>query len=75
MLTCGVYSDIDIARSQTPKNVMELADEIGLSLCDVEPYGATKAKVNIKVLERLANKATGKYVIVCGSVISVHFML
>ena len=45
---------------------MELAEEIGLSLCDVEPYGATKAKVNIKVLERLANKPTGKYVIVCG---------
>lgn len=58
--------DIDIARSQTPKNIMELADEIGLSICDVEPYGSTKAKVNIKVLERLANKQTGKYVIVCG---------
>ncbi|XP_057374614.1 C-1-tetrahydrofolate synthase, cytoplasmic-like isoform X1 [Daphnia carinata] len=61
-----VPRDIDIARSQTPKNIMELADEIGLSVADVEPYGATKAKVNIKILERLVDKPIGKYVIVCG---------
>ncbi|XP_032785088.1 C-1-tetrahydrofolate synthase, cytoplasmic isoform X1 [Daphnia magna] len=61
-----VPRDIDIARSQTPKNIMELAEEIGLSVADVEPYGATKAKVNIKILERLVGKPIGKYVIVCG---------
>lgn len=60
------HRDIDIARSQTPKNIMELAEEIGLSVADVEPYGATKAKVNIKILERLVGKPIGKYVIVCG---------
>ena len=58
--------DIDIARSQTPKNIMELAEEIGLSISDVELYGSTKAKVNINILERLAEKPFGKYVIVCG---------
>ena len=61
-----LFSDIDIARNQTPKHIAELASEIGLSPIDVEPYGVTKAKVNIKVLERLAGKALGKYVIVCG---------
>ncbi|EFX76603.1 hypothetical protein DAPPUDRAFT_198836 [Daphnia pulex] len=61
-----VPRDIDIARSQTPKNVTELAEEIGLSTSDVELYGSTKAKVNINILERLAEKPLGKYVIVCG---------
>ena len=60
------YSDIVIARNQTPKNIMDLASEVGLSVSEVDPYGSTKAKVNIKVLERLANKPSGKYVIVCG---------
>ena len=60
------YSDIAIARNQTPKNIMDLASEVGLSVSEVDPYGSTKAKVNIKVLERLANKPSGKYVIVCG---------
>jgi len=45
---------------------MDLAGEVGLSVSEVDPYGSTKAKVNIKVLERLANKPRGKYVIVCG---------
>lgn len=58
--------DIDVARSQIPKNVMDLAGEVGLASSEVEPYGTTKAKVNIKVLERLANRPRGKYVIVCG---------
>ena len=66
IIICCWCRDIDIARSQTPKNIMELAEEIGLSLSDVEPYGATKAKVNIKILERLVEKPLGKYVIVCG---------
>jgi len=61
-----VPSDIAIARNQTPKNIMDLASEVGLSVSEVDPYGSTKAKVNIKVLERLANKPSGKYVIVCG---------
>ncbi len=58
--------DIDIARNQTPKPISDLAAEIGLPVSCVEPYGSTKAKVNIKVLERLAGKPMGKYVIVCG---------
>jgi len=61
-----VPSDIDIARNQTPKNIMDLAAEVGLSASEVDPYGSTKAKVNIKVLQRLASKPSGKYVIVCG---------
>ena len=63
---CLCFRDIDIARNQTPKNINDLAAEIGLSRIDVEPYGPTKAKVNIRILERLAGKPVGKYVIVCG---------
>lgn len=60
MLKNPVPRDIDVARNQTPKNIMQLADEIGLLTSEVEPYGKTKCKVNINVLERLENKAKGK---------------
>ncbi|EFX76592.1 hypothetical protein DAPPUDRAFT_248715 [Daphnia pulex] len=35
-------------------------------MSDVKLYGFTKAKININILERLAEKSLGKYVIVCG---------
>lgn len=61
-----VPKDIDISRSQTPKHIMELVGEVGLTASEVMPYGSTKAKVDIKVLERLTSRSHGKYVIVCG---------
>ena len=55
-----------MARQQTPKHIAELAAEVGLTASEITPYGSTKAKVDINVLERLANRPKGKYVIVCG---------
>jgi methylenetetrahydrofolate dehydrogenase (NADP+)/methenyltetrahydrofolate cyclohydrolase/formyltetrahydrofolate synthetase len=49
--------------------VFELASEIGLLAHEVDLYGKKKAKVSLKVLDRLAHRSTGKYVVVTGYVI------
>lgn len=60
------FSDIVIARSQEPKDITKLANEIGLNTNEVHPYGYKKAKVSLKTLNRLKNNADGKYVVVAG---------
>ena len=61
-----VPSDIDIAMAQTPKRVSDLAREIGLVPGEVESYGRYKAKVELGVLDRLAHRKDGKYVLISG---------
>lgn len=61
-----VPSDIAISRAQYPKPITELASEIGIAPYELEPYGHTKAKVNLSVLDRLAHRRNGRYVVVCG---------
>jgi hypothetical protein len=41
--------------------ILPIADRLGLEPDEVEPYGRFKAKVNPRVLERLAAKPNGKY--------------
>lgn len=45
-------SDIEIAVAQTPKPVVDVAEEMGLIPDEVESYGKYKAKVELSVLER-----------------------
>lgn len=59
-------SDIEVARAQTPKDIAELADEIGLLPSEVDMYGKKKAKVSLSVLQRLASQQDGCYVVVAG---------
>ncbi|XP_037294166.1 C-1-tetrahydrofolate synthase, cytoplasmic isoform X1 [Manduca sexta] len=61
-----VPSDIAIARSQKPKDISELATEIGLWPNEVSQYGRTKAKISLSVLDRLKNQRGGKYIVVAG---------
>ncbi|CAH1364848.1 unnamed protein product [Tenebrio molitor] len=61
-----VPRDIDIARSQQPKNILQLAEEIGIKSDEISPYGTTKAKVSLSILDRLQNEKNGKYVVVVG---------
>jgi len=63
-----VCSDIKIATAQSPKDISELASEVGLLPDEVDFYGKKKAKVSLKVLDRLADQQNGNYVIVTGSV-------
>jgi len=64
-------SDKKIASAQTPKDISELASEIGLLPHEFDLYGKKKAKVSLQVLDRLANQPNGNYVIVTGSVFYV----
>lgn len=61
-----IKSDIEIARSQIPKDIDILAREIGLLSTEVDLFGKTKAKVSLPVLERLKNRTNGKYVVITG---------
>ncbi|CAH1736641.1 C-1-tetrahydrofolate synthase, cytoplasmic [Aphis gossypii] len=61
-----VPSDIEIARSQEPKNIMVLAKEIGLQESEVILYGNKKAKICLSALDRLKNIKNGKYVVITG---------
>ena len=62
-----VPNDITIAMAQTPKNIAELAKEIGLLPGEVNLYGKKKAKVALSVLDRLSSVQEGKYVVVAGT--------
>lgn len=61
-----VPSDIQISRSQEPKPIMVLAEEVGLLAGEVSPHGSKKAKISLSVLERLKDQQDGKYVVVAG---------
>jgi len=63
-----VPSDIEIAMAQTPKPVTELAHEIGVLPGELESYGKYKAKVDLSVIDRLAHRKDGKYIVVAGCV-------
>lgn len=63
-----VPSDLDIARAQTPKPITQLAHEIGLFPAELESYGKYKAKVELSVLDRLAHRKDGKYIVIAGYV-------
>ncbi|KAK8385229.1 hypothetical protein O3P69_012202 [Scylla paramamosain] len=61
-----VPSDIEIAQSQTPKDIAELAAEIGVLDSEIDLYGNKKAKVKLSILDRLGSRKNGKYVVVAG---------
>lgn len=61
-----VPSDIEVARSQTPRPISQVAREVGLLSTELEPYGDVKAKVDLSVLQRLAHRRNGKYIVVAG---------
>jgi methylenetetrahydrofolate dehydrogenase (NADP+)/methenyltetrahydrofolate cyclohydrolase/formyltetrahydrofolate synthetase len=61
-----VPSDIEIAMEQTPKRILQLAQEVGFLPDELESYGKYKAKVELSVLERLQHRKNGKYVVISG---------
>ncbi|TDZ28257.1 C-1-tetrahydrofolate synthase [Colletotrichum trifolii] len=61
-----VPSDIEVSRSQNPKQITRLAKEVGIAPHELEPYGAYKAKVDLGLLKRLDHRRNGKYVVVTG---------
>ena len=61
-----VPTDIEIAMAQTPKPITELGQEIGVLSSELESYGKYKAKVDLSILDRLAHRKDGKYIVVSG---------
>jgi formate--tetrahydrofolate ligase len=58
-------SDLEIARSVTPRPIVDIAAELGLRDDELELYGPTKAKVTLEAITRLeAERPRGKYVVV-----------
>ena len=62
-------SSLEIARSVTPRPILEVARELGLHDDEVELYGPVKAKVRLEGIERLEHEAAtagrrGRYVVV-----------
>ncbi|XP_044013405.1 C-1-tetrahydrofolate synthase, cytoplasmic isoform X1 [Aphidius gifuensis] len=61
-----IPSDILISRSQEPKPITTLANEIGIAPNELIPYGSTKAKISLNILKRLNKQKNGKFVVVAG---------
>jgi formyltetrahydrofolate synthetase len=57
-----VPADIEIAQEATLKSITLIAEELGLQSNEIEPYGDTKAKVRLEVLQRLQHIPDGKYI-------------
>ncbi|HEX3265937.1 MAG TPA: formate--tetrahydrofolate ligase [Candidatus Limnocylindrales bacterium] len=58
-------SDLEIARSVKPRPIVDVARDLGLRDDEIEPYGASKAKITLAAIERLeAENPRGKYVLV-----------
>ena len=61
-----VPSDIAVSRAQRPKPITTVAREVGIASHELEPYGASKAKVDLSLLQRLGHRRNGRYVLVTG---------
>jgi len=57
-----VPSDIEIAQAATVRPILEIVEQIGLNVDDIDLYGKYKAKVHLDVLEKFADRPQGKYV-------------
>ncbi|HEX9636796.1 MAG TPA: formate--tetrahydrofolate ligase [Acidobacteriota bacterium] len=57
-------TDIEIAQSVAPRPIQEIADQLGLSRADLEPYGHTKAKIDHRWVERAQDRPNGRLVLV-----------
>lgn len=57
-------SDIEIAQSAQPLPIEDVAAKLGLSSEDISHYGKYKAKVDYRLLQRLADRPDAKLVLV-----------
>ncbi|HXG75904.1 MAG TPA: formate--tetrahydrofolate ligase [Gaiellaceae bacterium] len=55
-------SSLEIAQQARLRPILEVAEAAGLLPEEVEPYGRYKAKVDLSVLERLADRPDGKLI-------------
>ena len=59
-----MLSDIEIAQNAKMKKINEIADELGISADELEPYGHYKAKLSETLYSKIAFKNDGKLILV-----------
>jgi methylenetetrahydrofolate dehydrogenase (NADP+)/methenyltetrahydrofolate cyclohydrolase/formyltetrahydrofolate synthetase len=57
-----VPSDLEIAQAAKPKPITQIASDLGILEDELDPHGKLKAKVKLSILDRLADRPSGKYV-------------
>ncbi|MDI6771031.1 MAG: formate--tetrahydrofolate ligase [bacterium] len=63
-MSSKIKSDLDIAQEAKLLPVLEIARRLGLTEDDLDMYGKYKAKIHLDVMERLADRPSGKYIMV-----------
>src|ERR687897_1734044 len=63
-MKAGLPLSLEIAQAATLRPIEDVAAFAGLEADEVEPYGRTKAKIDLSVLERLRDGANGKLICV-----------
>jgi len=58
-----MLSGLEIAQSAELRPIAEVAADAGIEPGELRPYGATRAKVSLSILDRLASRPNGKLVI------------
>ena len=57
-------SDIEIARESQPQPITDIAEQLGIPVQHLVPYGHTKAKLDMGYVESLEDRPDGKLVLV-----------
>ena len=56
--------DVEITRNTKLEKISEIAEKIGITEEELEPYGRYKAKISLKAFDRLKEKENGKLILV-----------
>lgn len=57
-----VPSDLEIAQAAKPNPITQVASDLGILEDELDPHGKWKAKVKLSILDRLADRPSGKYI-------------
>ena len=57
-----MLSSLEIAQAATLRPITDVAADAGIEPGELEPYGRTKAKVDLAILDRLADRPDGKLI-------------
>lgn len=60
----NVKTDLEIAKEAKIKPIYEIASYAGIEESELIPYGSNKAKVSLKIFDRLKHNADGKLILV-----------
>ena len=56
-------SGLEIAQQAVLRPIADIAADAGIEPDELKPYGSTRAKVSLSILDRLADRPDGKLVI------------